>query len=75
MALTTISIIYDVATAEVRRIIVPEDDSELKYHAVNVMPGEALTRMSILGFNSYRSSLERCQAAVYKVTGRMPSEP
>lgn len=75
MALTSASVIYDVATAQVRSIIVPEDDSELNSHVAVLLPGERLTKMSLVGLPTmYRSNLDRAKAAVLLATGRVPIE-
>jgi hypothetical protein len=71
MALTKIPVIYDKLTLQVRRIIVPEDDSQLVYHQPG--HGEAITYMPAIGVDPIgRSNLARAQQAVILATGRYP---
>ena len=77
MALTTILIDYDLTTCEIRRIIVPDDDSQLLHHPPQTeygwgratMPAENLPDdPAELG----RSSLAKAAVAVEAATGVWP---
>ena len=76
MPQTKAMVIYDVLSAQVRRIIVADDDTDYDaHHTQTLMTGESYT---FIHFNagegpSLRSALERAQAAVVRVTGRSPS--
>jgi hypothetical protein len=70
-------VIYDVASAEVRRIIVAEEDRHYDaHHLPTVGDGEAHTFIEFIMDDGpdYRSSLAKAQEAVARATGRFPPE-
>lgn len=71
-AATRAVIVYDVASAEVRRIIHPDTDAQdFRSH---LMPGEAMAFMPMRnrGAAPDRHDLSRARDAVVKATGRFP---
>jgi hypothetical protein len=76
MPQTKAMVIYDVPSAQVRRIIVAEDDAAYDtHHTRTVGPGENYTFINFkLGEDpQFRSGLAKAQDAVTRVTGRFPS--
>jgi hypothetical protein len=63
---TKIGIVYDIMTGQVRRVIVPDDDSHLAAHA-NVSHGEAFH----IEYHPGPFSLTDIPAIVQRVTGKM----
>lgn len=78
MPQTTVLIDYDLVTGNIARIVVPEDDSQIRFHPVQ--PGWGRVQMPTVHLEYdvatrrplYGSSLQRCADAVQQVTGRRP---
>jgi hypothetical protein len=73
-AATRAVIVYDVASAEIRRIIHPDTDTQdFRSH---LMPGEAMTFMPLRnrGILPDKHDLDRARDAVIKATGRLPPQ-
>jgi hypothetical protein len=76
MAQTKILIDYDLATHEIRRIIHPEDDTQIPHH--HPQPGWGQLHVDHAEFpirdGKPHYSLKHCADAVEKVTGRRPPD-
>jgi hypothetical protein len=75
MAQTCVLIDYDLETWEIRRIIHPEDDSQIDQH--KEQPGWGRVRAPHHGFpitadGRPEYSLDRCEDEIERVTGRRP---
>jgi hypothetical protein len=74
MPATKAWIVYDVASAQVRRIIHPDNDKQdFRSH---LMPGEALTSIPRHGRGitpPNQHELDRAKEAVIRATGRFPT--
>lgn len=67
-------VIYDAPSAQVRRIIVAEDDSHYEQHHLRTVGhNEAYTYLYFDGAADFRSSLAKAQEAVLRATGRKPT--
>jgi hypothetical protein len=77
MPQTKVVIIHDLATYEIRRIIVPDDDSRVEFH--QPLPGEGRIVMTkgfhfdpAFGMKPSRSTIRDCAIALQQGTGRWP---
>ena len=76
MPQTKAMVIYDPVSAQVRRIVVAEDDAHYDAHHVSTVgQGESYTyiRFNLGEDPQFRSSLPKAIDAVTRVTGRAPS--
>lgn len=75
MAKTTILIDYDLSTWEIRRIIHPDDDSEIPAHSLEPGWGRIQASRSVYQVNAAGkpiSGLSACADEIQRQTGRRP---